>query len=178
MPPSTSPLDRRTIAWLCGITAGILLLRAGYDGLPPDRLSILLEPTAWCIRLATGAEWSTSTHGLAFPALRIVLDRSCAGGHFAIVLAGFLLFLHRHRFTSAFPLLVGVVTVIALSVPITIIGNVWRVLITLAVAHADPTRHFGGTVTAHLVIGATVQLGLLLIVHGLHHHLTSIRRLA
>ena len=56
---------------------------------------------------------------------------------------------------------------LAIAVPITLLGNVWRVLLTLAIARMDPTHHYGGTVTMHLVIGSVVQLSLLLIAHGI-----------
>jgi exosortase K len=164
---SALPTDRRSLVGGALIAAVVLGLRAAYNTLSLDDLLWLLRPTAGCIALLTGATGEVRADGIAFPQLGVLLDKSCAGGHFALVLAGFAVFLLRSHIRSLPKAVFIITTSIVAALPATVIGNVSRVLLSIAAVRMDPTHSIGGTDTMHLFIGALVQVLLLLLTHAL-----------
>ena len=135
---SMDRFDRSSFLTFLGIGAGILLLRFAYDQLDTRELMWLLAPSAWGVQMATGVRQVIADAGITFPELGIMLDRSCAGGHFAIVFAGFVLWLLRQRLRADGRGLLLVCGVLVVAVPVTILANVWRVLLSLFAERIDP----------------------------------------
>jgi exosortase K len=157
----------RPIVVFLAVVMGVVVFRGLYDLLPLERLGWLLRPTAWGVSVLTGAQGSEQATGIAFPALGVLLDRSCAGGHFALMLAGFMVYSMRGRLKGLWRSTLLVLISLAVSIPITIIGNVQRVWLSIMSVRLDPTHRIGHTDHMHLFIGALVQVFLLILIHVL-----------
>ena len=169
MNPNSFIRDKRSTCFLIVLFAIMLLLRTCYDRLEADQLAFLLQPSAVCIAGLTGSAYHTVDQVIAFPALGISLDKSCAGGHFLLMFAGFCLYMLRDRMRSIGSG-IGIVLFVAAAAYVTaVLGNVSRVLLSIFAAHIDHGHGIGGTVSMHLVIGTLVQLLFLLLAYGIIH---------
>jgi exosortase K len=160
--------ELREFALLVLLVVLVCLARAGYDQLGAAALWPLLDPTAAAIGAITNAGYrSDPIHGIAFPSLGLVLDRSCAGGHFMLMLFALSLWWMRRSLHANARTIVLVTVLFIAAYVLTIVGNTMRVFCTLSASRVDPTGWLAGTNTMHQLIGITVQLFLLIFTHGI-----------
>lgn len=161
-------MGRREFLLLSLLVCLVLLGRAGYDRLSAEELRPLLEPTAAVIGAFTNAPYlSDPATGIAFPGLGIVLDRSCAGGHFLLLLTALSLWWMRRTLRADARSIAIVALVFVGSYLLTIASNTMRVCCSLIAITVDPTGWVAGTDSMHQLIGIAIQLFLLILTHGI-----------
>jgi exosortase K len=160
-------MGRREILLLSLLVCLVLLGRAGYDRLSAEELRPLLEPTAAVIGAFTNSAYlSDPVTGIAFPGLGIVLDRSCAGGHFLLLLTALSLWWMRRTLRADARSIAIVALVFVGSYLLAIASNTMRVCCSLIAIMVDPTGWVAGTDSMHQLIGIAIQLFLLILTHG------------
>lgn len=161
-------MGRREFLLLSVLFALVLLARSGYDRLSAEELWPLLEPTAAVIGAFTNAPYlSDPVTGIAFPGLGIVLDRSCAGGHFLLLLTALSLWWMRRTLRADARSIAIVALVFVGSYLLAIASNTMRVCCSLIAITVDPTGWVAGTDSMHQLIGIAIQLFLLILTHGI-----------
>ncbi|MBX2982673.1 MAG: exosortase K [Flavobacteriales bacterium] len=138
-------------AWPLVLLCAALLLKWWSTSASLEDLTFLLGPIARIVSAFSGETWSIAEgNGYLFPALGIVIDRSCSGIHFLVVswatFAGlFLLRKDKSRIRSRTVLLMA-----AAGYALTVVVNSGRILSIVRVQQMGitlgPTQHeaFGG----------------------------------
>lgn len=160
MPPASFRSRSRTIALallLLGLAVGV---KWWYRTATLDELTFALRPVAGAISLFTGAPWTLEPgEGYVFRELGMVVDRSCSGINFLVIVwitFAFLL-LRRSAMGCVAPYMVLLAGVVAYL--LTLLANTGRILCMVALEqqgyHAGPKQHEA--------LGAFFFIGILLL---------------
>lgn len=162
----------RTGIYLLAVGIVLVALRLWYDGLNAAELGVFLRPSAWLISFTLNIQPVVRPEGIALPEIGALLDRSCAGGHTFLLMLGVAAFaLRDHRPRSVTRLVALTISVIIGAYLLTVSGNASRVILTVIAERFDPNT----VGAAHTLIGAFIQMSLLLTTYVVLHHYARTR---